>query len=253
MPENHDKGTIVSMAIVAMGLAVLLHEGLGHGVTAWLRGDIPTEMSSNHLSAMVPDKWVDAAGTLVNLAVGLLAWFGSRAAGRRANLRYFLWLLAAKNLLPGAGYFLFSGVTDFGDWAQVLVGWPHHAAWRVGMIVFGVVLYWLAAWLLAVGVRPFARQRGEYNAVGRLAYLAGCLFSCAAGLLDPLGMALYFKSTVPAAFGGSSGMLWLDSMMPKQAPPEPLRVQRSMAWWIAAAVFGLAYILAVGPGIKLGH
>src|ERR1700761_9542934 len=105
MPEPHDKMTIVSMAVIESAAATLLHEGLGHGVTAWLLGDVPTELTSNHLSSLRPDRWVDAGGTLVNLLAGAGSLLVSRAAGDRANIRYFLWLFAALNLLPGAGYF----------------------------------------------------------------------------------------------------------------------------------------------------
>jgi hypothetical protein len=49
MPDRHDKLTIISMAVVASASATLLHEGVGHGLSAWLRGDIPTELTSNHL------------------------------------------------------------------------------------------------------------------------------------------------------------------------------------------------------------
>ena len=107
MSEQHSKATIISMAVIASAVATLLHEGVGHGVTAWLRGDIPTELTSNHLSTLRPDRWVDAGGTLVNLIVGAGSLLGSRIAGDRANIRYFLWILAGLNLLPGAGYFLF--------------------------------------------------------------------------------------------------------------------------------------------------
>ena len=64
---KHDRLTIVSMAVIASALATLLHEGLGHGVTALVRGDIPTELTSNHLSSLHPDRVVAAAGTMVNL------------------------------------------------------------------------------------------------------------------------------------------------------------------------------------------
>jgi hypothetical protein len=253
MPPQHSKATIVSMAIVTAGLAVLLHEGVGHGVTAWLRGDIPTQLTSNHLSSLRPDRWVDAGGTLVNLAAGALSLLAARAAGTRANLRYFCWLLASHNLLPGAGYFMFSGIIGFGDWQEVIRGLPHYAAWRIGMSIFGVLLYALMARLLAVAIWPFCAQRSMYNTLGRLPYLAACLFSCVAAAFDPLGLNLFLVSTVPAAFGGSSGMLWLDSMMPHRQPAEPLVVRRQPALWIAAALFAAAFIAIIGRGVDLTH
>ena len=122
MPDQHDKLTIISMAVVASASATLLHEGVGHGLTAWLRGDIPTELTSNHLSSLRPDRWVDAGGTLVNLFAGASSLLASRVAGRHANERYFFWIFAALNLLHGTGYFLFSGISGFGDWNEVIRG-----------------------------------------------------------------------------------------------------------------------------------
>ena len=72
MPEGHSKITIISMAVLASAAATLLHEAVGHGLIAWLRGTIPTELTSNHLSSMRPDRWVDAGGTLVNRFAGAL-------------------------------------------------------------------------------------------------------------------------------------------------------------------------------------
>ncbi len=95
------------MAVLAIAASSALHEGVGHGVTAWLRGDIPTELTSNHLSDIRPDRWVDAGGTLVNLAVGALAIAASVAAGTRANLHYFLWILGCFKLMDGAVLFAF--------------------------------------------------------------------------------------------------------------------------------------------------
>ena len=253
MPGPHDKITIISMAVIATGLTVLLHEGVGHGVVAWLRGDVPTQLTSNHLSSLRPDRWVDAGGTLVNLAAGTLSLLAARAAGRRSNTRYFFWLLAAHNLFSGAGYFLFSGIIGFGDWQEVIRGLPHQGAWRVGMSVFGAALYVLVARLLAVAIRPFCSGRGDYNTIGRLPYLASCFFSCIAGAFDPLGIKLLLVSTVPAAFGGSSGMLWLDSLMPRMEPTQPLVVGRQPRWWVAAIVFGAAYVAILGRGINLAR
>jgi len=234
MPEGHSKTTIISMAVLASATATLLHEGVGHGLTAWLRGSIPLELTSNHLSSMRPDRWVEAGGTLVNLFVGAICLWVSRAAGNRANFRYFFWILAALNLLLGAGYFLFSGIFGFGDWQ-------------------GAALYVSVVRLLAVAVRPFCPHRQTYNIVGRLPYYAACLFSCAAGAFDPLGVKLFLVSTVPAAFGGSSGLMWADSLLPAKPAERTLLVSRRPTWWIAAAVLGLSYIVILGRGIQFAH
>jgi|SRR5580698_2210631 hypothetical protein len=251
--SRHDLKTIVSMAVIGSAAATLLHEGLGHGVVAWLRGDIPTELTSNHLSSLRSDRWVEAGGTLVNLFAGSMALIGSRRAGNRANLRYFLWIFAALNLLPGAGYFLFSGIFGLGDWEEVIRGAPNQILLRVIMTVFGAGLYLLVVRQLAIAVEPYCASRRDYNAVGRIPYYAACLFSCIAGALDPLGFKLFLFSTVPAAFGGSSGLMWADSLIPGTAGGPALVVHRQPAWWIAAAVLGGAYVLVLGPGIRLSR
>jgi len=253
MSKGHSKATIISMAVLASAAATLLHEGAGHGLTAWLRGDIPTELTSNHLSSLHPDRWVDAAGTLVNLFAGGISLLVSRTPGSRANLRYFFWILAALNLLPGAGYFPFSGITGFGDWEEVIRGVPHSGALRVVLVIFGAALYVLAVRLLAVAVKPFVCGPRGYNVVGRLPYFAACLFSCAAGALDPLGLKLFLVSTIPAAFGGSSGLLWADNLLPAKPAERNLLISRQPPWWVAALVLGASYVVILGRGIKFGH
>jgi hypothetical protein len=98
-------------------------------------------------------------------------------------------------------------------------------------------------------VRPFCFERGNYNIVGRLPYLASCAFSCLAGAFDPMGVKLLLISSIPAAFGGSSGLLWLDNLIPRGKVENPLVVRRAPAWWIAAAVLGVAYVVILGRGI----
>jgi hypothetical protein len=250
MPEPNNRATILSMAVLASAAATLLHEGLGHGVTAWLRGDIVTELTSNHLSSLHPDRWVAAGGTIVNLIVGAVSLMAARCAGNRANTRYFLWLLAALNLLPGTGYFMLSGIFGFGDWYEVIRGFPYQVALRTGMTVAGAVFYLLVARLLAVAIRPYVPDKRTYNTVGRLPYYAAGLFSCAAGLLDPLGLQLLFVSTIPAAFGGSSGLIWADNLMPRQIPEQILVVRRQSGWWVLAILLGASYVFFLGRGVQ---
>ena len=254
MASTHHKTTIIGLAVIAAGTGSLLHEGLGHGATAWLRGDIVTELTSNHLDSVRPDRLVDAGGTLVNLVAGFVFLWAARAAGARANLRFFLWFLAAMNLLAGAGYFLFSGVLGLGDWAQVIDGLPHQVALRVVMAATGAMLYVLFLRTLVLELRPFCPDRRTYNVVGRLPYCAACVFMCIAGAFDPMGVKLLFLSTVPAAFGGLSGLLWGDVFLRGAPPPaEVLTVKPNVALWITAAVFGVAFVAVLGRGIEFAH
>jgi hypothetical protein len=252
MPR-HSKLTIVAIAVLASAIASLLHEGLGHGVTAWLRGDTVTELTSNHLNSLRDDRLVSAGGTLVNLAAGFLFFFAARAAGSRAVLRYFLWFLATLNLLDAAGYFLFSGALGLGDWADVTAGLPRPIALRIVMAVTGAMLYVVFLRALVVGLHPFCPSRGTYNTVGRLPYLASCLFMCLAGAFDPLGLKLLFLSTVPAFFGGLSGLLWGDVFLPRTAAAETLEIRPTPALWFTAAVAGIAFVAILGRGIEFSH
>ena len=253
MPR-HSRLTIIAVAIIAALTGSLLHEGLGHGLTAALRGDTVTQLTSNHLDSVRPDRLVDAAGTLVNLAAGFLFLFGARAAGRRANLRYFLWFLAALNLLHAAGYFLFSGVLGLGDWADVIAGLPHQAALRTVMAASGALFYVVFLRLLIRDLRPFCPDRATYNSVARLPYVAACVFMCIAGAFDPMGLKLFFLSTVPAYFGGTSGLLWGDVFLRGLPPPsEPLLIRRIRSLWIAAVLFGTLFVAIIGAGISFHH
>lgn len=245
----NNKATIISMAVIVAAIGAVLHEGIGHGVTSWLRGDVPTMLTSNHLSDLRPDRLVSAGGTIVNLIAGAIAMYASALAVQRANLRYFLWLLGAFNLMEAAGYFLFSGILGLGDWEQVIASLPRQALLRTIMTLFGAVLYIAVVKIIAINIKPFCPTRSTYNTVGRLPYYAACI----AGAFDPLGIKLLFLSSIPAAFGGLSGFMWADSLLPHHTSVPTLVVSRQPAWWIAAIVIGLAYVLILGRGIHFAH
>jgi hypothetical protein len=107
--------------------------------------------------------------------------------------------------------------------------------------------------LIARGIRPFMASDKEYNTLARLPYFAACVFYCVAGAFDPLGIKLLFISTIPAAFGGLSGLLWANSFVPRTAPEKPLAVAPSRALWITAAIFACAFVVILGRGIEFRH
>jgi hypothetical protein len=114
---------------------------------------------------------VSAGGTIVNLLAGAIFLRVAKDRGRSPNTRYFFWIPAAMNLLPGAGYFLYSGISGFGDWQEVIRGLPHQNLLRTVMTIFGIALCVYVARLLGTAVSPFCSTRTVYSIVGRLPYV----------------------------------------------------------------------------------
>ena len=162
------------------------------------------------------------------------------------------------NLLQAGGYLLFSGVGNFGDWADVLAGltpvWP----WRTGLTVLGAVTYVLVIWLALLELRPFLAEpdwrRGGAKDLTIVPYITGGILYTVAGIFNPVGMMLVGLSAAAASFGGTSGMAWMTQCLgnkigPKSAGPRFI-LQRSRGWLIAAFVTASIFIGLLGRGMR---
>lgn len=261
-----DRPTLVCIALVAYALANVAHEGLGHGGACLASGGRAIALSAVYFecdpSAFGPhgDKWESAGGTLVNLLLGGSALLALRLRRRSAtSTRYFLWLVMTVNLLQGAGYWLFSGLGNVGDWARVIDGWMPHWAWRMGLALAGGGAYWGTIQLSLRELLPFLGQDGERLRRARTLclapYVAGGLLYVAAGLLNPVGWALVLISAAAASFGGTSGLAWMSDLLRDQdrfAPSSdaPLRLARSASWIGAGLLIAAAFVLVLGPTVR---
>lgn len=253
-----DVRTIMAISIVADILANLLHEGIGHGLTALLTGANSGLLTTVAWSSEFDSRLVEAGGTLANLAAALLFWLALRIF-RRASLatRYFLLVACAFNLFTGTGYFFFSGVTDFGDWAAVIRALDPHWLWRVALIVVGAVSYFAAVLVIGaalvryVGIPREAQRR--LRKLTLVPYLTAIALSVIAGLLNPAGLALVFQSALPATAGGHSGLLWLQYYISRKTVPNrpAATLARSYAWIISSIILALSYVIVLGRGINL--
>ncbi len=252
--------TIIAIAIAATVITNLIHEGLGHGGMCIATGGEPRVLSTVHFECSVETRLVAAGGTLANLIFGAFFWVASRVFRRTASWRYFFWLLMTFNLFDAGGYFLFSGVGNFGDWAIVVQGWQPAWVWRVGLIGLGVVAYFfLFVPLSLLEVRPFLG--GDAGTRVRRArrlmltpYLTSGILSCVAGALNPVGALLILVSAAAASFGGKSGLAWMWLLLrnPRIANSEfqMPEIRRSWGWMVAAALLALIFITVLGPGVN---
>src|SRR5579864_496106 len=194
--------TIIAISIVAGILTNILHEGVGHGLTALLTGAKSGVLTTVAWSSASDTRLVAAGGTLVNLAAALVFWLALRGVKLASMpMRYFLLIACAFNLFTGTGYFLFSGVTNFGDWAGVISGLPLHWLWRTLLMVVGAASYFIAAVVVGIGLVRYVgiprQKQGRLRKLTIVPYFSGILLASAAGLLNPLGMQLLWQSALP--------------------------------------------------------
>jgi hypothetical protein len=153
--------------------------------------------------------------------------------------------------------FLFSGVTNFGDWAVVIADLHAHWLWRTLLVVTGMAAYYIALLVVGTGlVRYVGVPRTEPRRLRKLTfipYFSAASILCAGGLLNPIGIQLVWQSALPGAAGANSGLLWLRHYIPKKTVPD-LRsegISRNYVWIIVAAILSLIFIFVLGRGITL--
>lgn len=259
MPETSrdDRPTMVAISAIACVLQDVLHEGLGHGVTAWLSGAHRLTMSTIALQSDLDTRPMAAAGTLVNLIFAAVFWLLLRRPQRyRPATRYFLVLALMGNLFTGTGYFFFSGVTNFGDWAAVIQGLKPHWAWQLGLVVVGVASYYASMVVVGAEMEPFHKKADSSPRIRRLCwtpYFTDGLLAGLGGLLNPLGLFYVIASALPSTLGANAGLLSLPSLMQwwkrvhQEEPVAP--IPRHIAWIAAGALASLLFIFVLGRGL----
>jgi hypothetical protein len=254
------------IAISALGYIVpdILHEGLGHGVTAWLSGAHTLSICTVALQSDISTRWISANGALVNLASAGILWVLLRKPQRYSpQLHYFFVLALAASLFTGTGYFFVSGVTNFGDWAVVIAGLQPHWLWRLGMTVMGAATYYASVLLVRAELLSFREPDPASRRIRALCwipYATEGLLAGVSGLLNPFGLFYVFAAALPSSLGANAGLLVLPSMMHVRPHSEPKSesaadvapvgpISRSIAWIVTGAVASLLFIFVMGRGL----
>lgn len=260
-PSRDSAIMLAALGILAYAASMMTHEAVGHGVYCVAAGGHNTMLTVWEETCRfpgVPPLGIKAAGPGVQFGAGFASWVVLRLLfPNAAGLRYFFWLFMVFGLLVSSGYVAFSGVTNIGDAAEIVVGRHTFALWRGGLIVLGAGIYFLSMRAAAFELKRFA---GGDDASGRLfrlvwiPYVAAGVFACLTGALNrtikpgaALGMA------AASSFGAGLGMLFLPFMRRDIAAKESsptVYVGLRTAWVIVAvAVIGV-FLFFIGPGLE---
>lgn len=252
-----DAPTICAISVIAIILSTMLHEGLGHAAVAIFTLHASGTLTSLAWSSAQDSRLVLAGGTIVNLIAALVFWLLLRSAkNARPSVRFFFLITMAFNLLAATGYFFFSGVSNFGDWAGVIQGVQPHWLLRAALVVVGVASYYGAIVLVGVSaVRYMGVEVSDARRFRRLLwvpYFSALIIDGIAGIFNPFGWQYVFLSALAATAGGNCGLLWLRHYIPKRIQPgERAVIIRSYVWIAVATVLAVIFIVVFGPGVHL--
>ncbi len=251
-----DRFTLIAISALACIFQDVVHEGLGHGVTAWLSGAQRVTMSTVALQSDIDTRWISANGTLVNLVFAGIFWLLLLRPKRyRPATRYFLVLAMAGNLFTATGYFFFSGVANFGDWAAVIRGWQPHWMWRLGLVVLGVASYYASMLLVGIQLQPFHGKDGSSKRLREVCwtpYFTDGILAGIGGLFNPAGLFYVIASALPSTLGANAGLLSLPGMMQRGSRGQEEKagpVRRSGAWIATATIASLLFVFVLGRGL----
>jgi hypothetical protein len=205
------------------------------------------------------DRFISAAGTLVNFIAAYLFWLAFHSPRVRSqSLRYFFWFAMSGNYFVAAGYPLFSGVIGVGDWINVVDGWQPVWVWRLLLALIGFLLYMWGVWFTLremktlIGSDPTERLRRAFK-LTLFPYLAGATVSSLGAWFNPIGSFVIFTSAA-AAFGGSSALAWMSQMLQTkwflETSDELAGIERNWVWIIVAILLALFHIFILGPGVE---
>jgi len=255
--------TLIAISAIAISLTVGLHEGM-HALTCVIVGGNLQEFSALHVLCDCSDVWqnklVAGSASVTNLLLGFLFLNFLRHSNQKSGeLRYFLWLSMLLNWVYGAGYWVFSGIGNAGDWAEVIVGWSPHWLWRIVMTIIGFTLY---MGLIKLALREFGKFIGgsppeQFQRATKLSvisYITGVIVIFAASWFHPYGLlSTPVIAGLMAVVGATSPLLWMmawyrSSGFEKISQPA-LSITLHWQWIGAAIIIAGFYIFGLGPTI----
>jgi hypothetical protein len=252
--------TVVAIAAIAISFTVATHEGV-HAIACVAVGGDLQEYSALYedcdSSTESQAKIVAGSAPIYNLIAGVFFWFVLRHSRERSSEAQFsLWLLTLMNWCYGAGYLIFSGITDIGDWAVVIRGWEPIWLLRVLLTILGMVLFII---FIRLALEEFGKMVGgdseeqihRGNKLCILSYLTAFAVVLAAGLFCPYGiLSLPVTAGLSAVLGALSPFLWMMRWFRtnrfQKLVKEPLEIHRKWQWVVAATIVVFTYTYILG-------
>ena len=258
-----DAWTVAGLALLLLPVLTMSHELLGHALTCVAAGHQPSQLGAYYVECSGDSGWsrrlVAMAGTVVDVllaGIGFVMW----RQVRRPLPRLAWWIVFTVKGMVAAGYWMFSGLTNLGDWGPAAGGgigplpWPW--AWRALMFLLGLIAYIgvtrKAIAMMAAMLGGGADARLTQRAIAMTIYIVGGVAAVLVSLFNPVGIFITLVSAVASSFGGTAGLFNVAYARPRTLPPTGFAIDRHPMIVVAGVMMTLAFAAVLGPTISLG-
>jgi hypothetical protein len=254
-------------------LFAVLHEVVGHGVSAILLGEkllgavtttvhIDDFYDLDHVASRIGwrgFRTVAAAGTFVNFITGAMAILLLRSRRITAPAtRYFLWLFATVSIIQQAFWLAvmpFAGLG--GDWTAFFIELEQGVFWKAGVTVIGILLLWAGYQLPIRQWKPVLgndknERRHQIRRLTIVPILAALVVQFLSILWSPFEGPRH--TTIVSSFSFIPLFLWLIPVNLIRWPEAPLsseifHLNRSKVWLVIGLIALVLFVFVLGPGV----
>lgn len=256
-----DAWTVAGLALLLLPLTTMWHEIGGHAATCAALGGRVTTIGAFYVQCTgldgSPRLAVSLAGVAVDALLAVAAWMIWRRA--RGDLsRLVLWYVWVMKAQVAAGYFLFSGVTGFGDLGigshGGLGGIGLSPVWRLAEIAVGGAAYCFVVLAAIRGLNAMIGDRADAALDRRrIAHLFYAMLGATAvvvGLFNPVGLTITLMSAAASSFGGNAGFISIGYSRPGGSRAEAFAIPRSAPLIVAGVIVTMGFAAVLGPSLR---
>lgn len=257
-----DRRTLVGLALFLLPLLTMGHELGGHALVCVGLGHLPSELGAYYVqcpgTSGLDRRLVAMAGTgsdvILALFGGLLWWHARAALPRLAG-----WIVFAVKGMVAAGYWMFSGLTNLGDWGPAAGGgigplpWPW--LWRVCLFLAGLAVYIgvvrQATRMLQGMLGGGEQARRMQRRIAMTVYLVGGALALLVGLFNPYGLVITLVSAMASSFGGTAGLFNVAYARAVDRPPQAYVIDRRIGLVVIGVLMSVLFAAVLGPTLYL--
>ena len=262
--QRVDPSTVAGLGLLLMPLLTMWHEIGGHAAVCALQAGHVTTIGAFYVEcdglSGIANVLVACAGVTVNVILALATYaLWRRATGDAARIT--LWLIWVSEAFVAAGYFLFSGVTGYGDLGigtgGALAGFGLTWPVRVVEIAVGAATYFLlvraaiGGLTMMIGDGPDTRR--TRRVIAHVYYASAGAAAVLVGLLNPVGIVITVMSAAASSFGGLAGFISIGYACGPIGQAKPIVLRRNLVLVGAGIAVAVAFAIILGPSLHVGR